>query len=113
MQLLRPEERREFQRLRLIHPIPAALGATAIQLVEIGILGARLRHADDLHGEYAELRFEHAADTIALKCEIVRANTPSPKGGYESAVRFLAAIGESGDLLRDLLAGLVMRELDF
>ena len=107
MQPLRPEERREFQRLHLTHPISATLGGHAVRIVEIGILGARLQHTDELRGEYAELRFQHAGHEIAMKREIVRAS------GGETAVRFLAAVGESGDRLRDMLAELVMHELDF
>jgi|ERR1051325_6312940 hypothetical protein len=107
MQPLRPEERREFQRLHLTHPIPATLGGHDVRIVEVGILGARLQHADEIRGEYAELRFQHAGHEITMKCEVVRTN------GGETAVRFLAAVGESGNRLRDLLAELVMHELDF
>ncbi len=107
MQPLRPEERREFQRLHLTHPIPATLGGHAVRIVEVGILGARLQHTEEVRGEYAELRFQHAGHEIVMKCEIVRAN------GGETAVRFLAAVGESGSRLRDMLAELVMHELDF
>jgi hypothetical protein len=107
MQPLRPEERREFQRLHLTHPIPATLGGHDVRIVEVGILGARLQHTDEIRGEYAELRFQHAGHEITMKCEVVRAN------GGETAVRFLAAVGESGNRLRDLLAELVMHELDF
>ena len=113
MQPLRPEERREFQRLHLTHPIPAALGGTPVKLVEVGILGARVQHAEDIRAEYAELRFQHAGAEIAMRCEIVRANAASRNAGRETAVRFLAAIGDSGDHLRELLAELVMHELDF
>jgi len=112
MQQLRPEERREFQRLHLTHPIAATLGSTPVQLIEVGILGARVKHTVEIRGDYAELRFSHHANEIAMKCEIVRANFESRHGGMETAVRFLAAIGDSGDRLRDLLAELVMRELD-
>ena len=113
MQPMRPEERREFQRLHLTHPIPAALGAIAVRILEVGILGARVHHTDDVRGDYAELRFQHAGRDITMKCEIVRAGTGTGNSGRETAVRFLAAIGESGDRLRELLAELVMRELDF
>jgi hypothetical protein len=109
MQPLRPEERREFQRLHLTHPIPAALGGVPVKLVEVGILGARLHHLDEVRGEYAELRFQHAGHEIAMKCEIVRTSNEL----RETAVRFLAGIGDSGAHLRNLLAELVMHELDF
>lgn len=108
MQQLRPEERREFQRLQLNHPLSATLSNVPVQLVEIGILGARVAHTDPIPGDFGELRF----DGIVMKCELVRANQPSNER-LASAVRFLAAIGDSGDRLRDLLAELVMHELDF
>jgi hypothetical protein len=113
MQPLRPEERREFQRLHLTHSIPATLAGTPVKIVEVGILGARVHHLEDVPGEYAELRFQHAGNEIAMRCEIMRSSTQSRNAGRESAIRFLAAIGESGDRLRDLLAQLVMHELDF
>ena len=113
MQPLRPEERREFQRLHLTHPTSATLAGTAVRLVEIGILGARVQHGDAIGGDYAELRFTHRAKDIVMKCELVRSNTAAGQNGLETALRFLAAVGESGDLLRNMLAELVMRELDF
>jgi hypothetical protein len=111
VQELRPEERREFQRLHLTHPIPATLGGAEVSIVEIGILGARLEHVTPIQGDYAELRFTRSGGEIAMKCEVVRGNAPRD-GGLQTALRFLAAIGESGDRLRDLLAELVMKELD-
>ncbi len=115
MQRLRPEERREFQRLNLTPPIPGTLGTTAVSILEIGVLGARVQHANPLEVEYSELRFSHRGNEIGMKCEIVRtsaADTKYPGAGLESGVRFLAAIGDSGDRLRDLLAELVTKELD-
>ncbi len=112
MQQLRPEERREFQRLHLTHPIAGIFAVTPVRLVEIGILGGRLRHSDPLQGGFGELRFNHYANEIGMKCEVVRPNETSRHGGLESAVRFLAAVGDSGDRLRNLLGELVMRELD-
>lgn len=116
MQELRPEERREFQRLCLTPPHPATLGATAVTILEVGVLGARLRHAAPIDQQYAELRFSHDGQEIDMKCEVVRTfNTPEsryPDSGLESGVRFLAAIGESGDRLRRMLGDLVTRELN-
>jgi len=112
MQQLRPEERREFQRLHLTHPFPGTVGNTPVKLIEIGILGARFEHAEPIAGEFANLHFTHGASEVSMKCELVRPNQPS-QHGLVSAARFLAAVGDSGDRLRDLLAGLVMHELDF
>jgi hypothetical protein len=74
MQQMRPEERREFQRLHLTNPIQATLGEKPMQLVEIGILGARMQHNEKTAAEYADLWFKHNAKEIGMKCEIVRAN---------------------------------------
>jgi hypothetical protein len=107
MQELRPEERREFQRVHLSQPIAATLGGTPVSILEIGVLGARLHHDSPLAGQHAELRLKHEGQDITLKCETVRT---SP--GLESGVRFLAAVGESGDRLRTMLGELVARELN-
>ena len=107
MQELRPEERREFQRVHLSAPIAATLGSGPASIIEIGVLGARVRHERVLEDQYAELRFASEAGDIAMRCEIVRTHP-----GNESGVRFLAAVGESGDRLRDMLASLVARELN-
>jgi hypothetical protein len=114
MQQLRPEERREFQRLHLASPIPGALGLTAVSILEIGILGARLQHAEPIDEDSADLRFSHDGGEVALRCEIVRtldAPAKYPCAGRESGVRFLAAIGDSGEQLRRMLASLVGSEL--
>ena len=107
MQQLRPEERREFQRLTLNPPINATLGKVAVSIVEIGVLGARVQHTGPLDSQNPELRFSHAGKEIVIKCEVVRT-----WDGKQSGLRFLAAIGESGDKLRDMLGILVTKEID-
>src|SRR3954468_2636584 len=106
----RGEDRREFQRLDLDPPVPGSLGATAVSIVEVGVLGARLRHAERVVETFSELRFSHRGEEIALRCEVVR--TPPGEGGLESGVRFIAAVGESGDRLRTMLGELVTRIID-
>ena len=103
------EERREFQRLRIEPPIPATLGGRPVAVSEAGVLGARLEHDDPLEVEYADLRFDFGGRTLTLRCEFVRTITQSggQRGRAESAVRFLAAVGDSGDALRAMLAQLV------
>jgi hypothetical protein len=108
-------ERREFQRLTLDPPVPGTFGTTAVSLMEVGVLGSRIHHAAPISEQYGELRFSHGGDEIAMKCEVIR-STPSqqskyPGSGVESGIRFLAAIGESGDRLRNMLADLVSHEL--
>lgn len=102
----RTDERREFQRLELDPPLAATLCGRAVYIAEIGVLGARVQH-DAPPCEAGELRFagKEGAE-IALTCELVR------NADTESALRFVSALGESGDRLRDMLAELVVRELD-
>jgi len=112
----RGEERREFQRLNIEPPIPGTLGSTAVSIVEIGVLGSRLHHAEALVETFSELRFSHRSEEVALRCEVIR-TMPSkdaryPAAGLESGVRFIAAVGESGDRLRNMLAELVTKIID-
>ena len=100
-------ERREFQRLALNPPIYGTLGPSPITITEIGVLGARVHHDRPLNLDAAELRFGYLADEIAMRCEVVRAVGPN-----ESGVRFVAAIGDGGDRLRQMLADLVSREFE-
>ena len=108
-------ERREFQRLRVDPPIPATYAVTPVSLIEIGVLGARLHHAEKLDRDEGELRFSFEGQEIALKCEVVRTTDSQqskyPGSGLESGVRFRGALGESGDHLRAMLVTLVTRAL--
>lgn len=108
-------ERREFQRLTLDPSVPGTFGTTAVSLMEVGVLGSRIHHGAALTEQYGELRFSHNGEEIAMKCEVIRSiasqQSKYPGSGVESGIRFLAAIGESGDRLRTMLGELVSREL--
>jgi hypothetical protein len=109
------EERREFQRLGVDPPIPASYAATPVTLIEIGVLGARIHHAEKLDRDEGELRFSFEGEEIALKCEVVRTiqgDSKYPGSGIESGIRFRGAVGESGEYLRAMLGNLVTRALE-
>ena len=99
-------ERREFQRLRLDSPIAGMFANQDVQVVEIGILGARIEHSAPLESPRGDLRFAFGGSPIHMRCDIVRT------AGEVSGLRFLAAVGESGDNLRDMLAQLVVKALE-
>src|SRR5215470_8225725 len=99
MQRMRPEERREFQRLSVNPPIQGTLGSYSVAIHEIGVLGARVTHEDDFDTDQLDLRFSYAGQQIEMRCQIAR----TAGGGAESGLRFVAAIGQSGDKLRDML----------
>ncbi len=118
MQVQQPkgEERREFQRLRFEAPLPATFGTTTVSILEAGVLGARIQHPAPLDVTRAELRFAYGGNEIAMRCEVVRTldadHVRYPDAGLMSGLRFLAAVGESGDHLRAMLAQLVARALE-
>jgi len=107
MQQMRPDERREFQRLTLDTPIAGTLGSHRIRIAEIGVLGARVEHDDDLDSDSLDLHFKYAGQEIAMRCQVIRTS-----GSFQSGLRFVAAIGDSGDRLRDMLGILVSKEID-
>jgi len=104
--MLAHDERREFQRLLLDPPLPATLGTTPVSIMEMGVLGARVLHGAPLDEQLCELHFAWDDAVVAMKCSVVRA------GESQSGLRFSAALGDSGDRLRDMLAALVVRALD-
>ncbi|MCU1244370.1 MAG: hypothetical protein JWN02_280, partial [Acidobacteria bacterium] len=57
-------ERREFQRLALDPTLAATFGTTAVSILEIGVLGARIHHGEPLDIKYAELLFSHAGQQL-------------------------------------------------
>jgi len=102
----RVDERREFQRLHLDAPIAGTLGSMPVVVNEVGILGARIHHEQPLDAQRGDLRFSYEEHPIAMRCEVVRTI------GSESGLRFVAALEDSGDRLRDMLARLVTKALD-
>ena len=115
MQRGQAEERREFQRLRLTAPLTGTFGASAVSIVELGILGARIQHEGDLPPR-GELLFHSNGSEVTMRCEVVRTIEADqyrfPGARFISGIRFLAAVGESGDELRALLASLVSSALE-
>ncbi len=110
------EERREFQRLRFEAPVTATFGEATVTIVEAGVLGACIQHDAPLDFTRGELRFSYAGNQIVMRCDVVRTFNAEPSGSTATAqmsgLRFLAAIGESGDHLRAMLAELVARALE-
>jgi hypothetical protein len=110
------EERREFQRLRLDTPLPGSFGTSEVTIVEVGILGARIQHATPLPDPRAELRFASDTSEIVMRCECVRtlesSQTRYGSGGLVSGLRFIAAVGDSGDALRSMLSRLVVNAIE-
>jgi hypothetical protein len=106
------DERREFQRIRVEPAIHGTYGDIPVSIVEIGVLGARLRHDETFDKQYSDLWFTSGTE-IGMRCEAVRTQDATDGASrYVSGVRFLAAIEDSGARLRDLLAQLVAHEFE-
>jgi hypothetical protein len=102
----KPDERREFQRLRLENPLAGTFGTLPVTIVEVGVLGARIQHDGPLTDSRGDLHFECDAGEIAMRCEVARTTEQS------SGLRFVAAVGDSGDHLRAMLSQLVVRAIE-
>ena len=100
----RGDERREFQRLHLASPIQGTFGSIPVAIQEIGILGARVQHDEPFASDRGELRFVSHGESVAMRCEVVRTINGV------SGLRFIAALEESGERLRSMLAQLVTQE---
>jgi hypothetical protein len=110
------EERREFQRLRLEAPVQGTFGPDAVTIVEVGVLGARVQHAAPLEVPRGELRFSSEGSDIVMRAEVVRTldakQTRYTDAAFVSGLRFVAAVGESGDHLRAMLSRLVVPAIE-
>ena len=102
---VKPEERREFQRLTLGEPVSARLDGQDVKLLEIGILGARIRHGFPILGKMTGLlSFPWRGKSIELDCVVVRTSPAAADGQQQSGLQFSRARGVSDELLRDMLS---------
>jgi hypothetical protein len=102
------EERREFQRLPLEKPIAARLGEIDVQIVDLGVTGARVERAGSIPATVQPtLHFDSPRGPITLKCEIVYRDIASRAG-----LQFISALDGSDETLRKLLADLVTAAIE-
>jgi len=102
-------ERREFQRLPLEVPVQGTFGEVPVTVVDVGILGARIEHETPFAEPRGELQFPFGGNQIGMRCDVTR--TTGEGTSLVSGLRFLAAVGDSGDHLRDMLTRLVVSTL--
>jgi hypothetical protein len=101
-------ERREFQRLCLEKPIAARLGDIDVQIVDLGVTGARIEHAGDIPaGLQPTLHFDSPRGPITLECDVVYRDD-----GSRAGLQFISAPDGSDELLRQLLADLVTAAIE-
>ena len=106
-----PEERRDFQRLRLAKPILALLDGQNALLLDIGVGGAFVEHYGTFQrGERFALLFRWKSEDVEFLCEVRRSAVV--RGFGESAVshtgaRFIESLGKSEERLQDMMATFV------
>lgn len=110
-------ERREFQRLKLVKPIRAALnGATAL-ILDIGINGALVEHQGPARsGQNFDLTFRWQGSDITFHCDVVRSTIVTPPEGDEPAVshsglEFTSPVGDSEERLQEMMATFIGKVL--
>jgi hypothetical protein len=110
-------ERREYQRLRLPKPILATLDEHGALVIDVGVGGAFLEHRGRANkGLRFRLGFKWQGSDITYDAEVVRSDVVR-QGGQEgvvshSAVRFIAAHGESEMRLHHMMVTFVSQLLE-
>lgn len=104
------DERRQFQRLRLIKPILATARGENVLILDLGMAGALVEHRGPAQaGERFTLSFTAQGSAISYVCEV--AHTEPHGLVSHSGLRFIEAVGESAKLLRDLIGSFLGKVL--
>jgi len=114
-----PDDRREFQRLKLTQPILGVMDGANTLILDIGMAGAFLEHYGVTEpGKRFQLSFRWRAADVLFVCEVVRTSVVRlPAGDGKSAVsltgaQFVEAIGDSATILHDLMTDFVGRVVE-
>jgi hypothetical protein len=106
-----PNDRREFQRLRLAKPILALLDGQNALILDVGISGAFVEHyGQPKVGDRLKVLFRWKGDDVEFLAEIehsvVVRNTLNSVVSH-SGLRFVQAVGDAESLLNDMMATFV------
>ncbi|HEY3052294.1 MAG TPA: hypothetical protein VGK04_02785 [Thermoanaerobaculia bacterium] len=115
---LRPQERRQYGRIELEPPLRGFLDEIRVQVIEASVCGFRIAHeARFVPAATRKIRLEWDDKTLEFGCVIARstlhqlAQREGEKSIYHSGIRLLESIGDSENVLRDLIAQRVIRAL--
>ena len=115
---IRPEDRRRFGRIHFERPIPARVGETKVQLLDLGLNGVHvISEARFAPASMAELKFETEVGTAVAMCRVMRCTLyqfagPKNKSVYETGLRIVETIGETDHIIRETIAIYVTRALE-
>jgi hypothetical protein len=115
----RPADRRRYGRVHLQPPLRGEIDGIFAAISEISLTGARLMHDSRLaQTQQHQIRFKWNQYTIRLRGEVIRttikklAKKPGESSLYESGIRITEAVGESEQLLRELIGDFVVRSIN-
>lgn len=108
------QERRHGERVVLSPPLTGRIADAAVTMVDLGMLGARVRHGAPLVAGVSKLSFQWADEEFELDCNIVRSDLqPSLEASrsniFETGIRFLNPDAASSKFRR-MLETLAERE---
>lgn len=118
--MVEERERRRYERVRLLEPLPGRVGNARVFIMELGISGMRLAHQAALprQGKIFKVEFEWEARALEFECEVVHndlhklAKSDKEKSTYHAGAHFVRAVGESAVILRKIVIEHVERALD-
>jgi hypothetical protein len=111
------KERRQSQRMKLAKPLMAMIDGQNGLILDVGIAGAFVEHHGlRKNGDRARLTFRWHGTDIEYLCEVVHSEVVREAAAGAVAVshsgfRFLQAVGDSDELLQDMMATFVGRIL--
>ena len=114
------EEQRKFQRVTLVRPLVARIGAARVFITEASLSGLRIAHQGNIpaEGSTCGIAFEWDAVPVTLECLITRsslfkaARSAREKSIYHAGLEIVRAGDASLMTLREMITGIVARALD-
>lgn len=114
------DDRRKYQRVTLVRPLAARIGAARVFLLEASLSGLRIAHQGNIpaEGSTCTVVFEWDAMPVVLECRITRntlqkmARNASEKSVYHVGMEIVRASDETMKTMRDMIASVVARALD-
>jgi hypothetical protein len=115
-----PQERRKYDRVTLLKPVPAKVGDARVFIMELGVSGMRIAHQAALPrvGQRFVVEFEWEARRLRFECEVVRndlhklAKSEKEKSTYHAGVHIVSGTGDAAVVLRKIVSEHVERALD-
>jgi hypothetical protein len=115
-----PRERRKYERVKLLKPLPGKVGNARVFVMELGISGMQIAHQGVLPrpGQRFKIEFEWEARRLQFECEVVHndlqklAKKENEKSTYNAGAHFVNATADSAVILRRIVIDHVERALD-